>query len=266
MPELPEVETIVRGLRPDCVGQRIASVTVKWPRHIATPGPRQFAQRIRGQTIQVIDRRGKYLIFTLTADALLIHLKMSGDLEVAPDTTPPDKHAHTRFHFANRTELRFSDSRKFGRVYLVKDAGEIVGHLGPEPLAPAFTARALAQILAGRHRQLKPLLLDQSRIAGIGNIYADESLHRARLHPLRQSDSLTPAETAALWRSLRHTLTRAIRNKGSSIDWMYRGGQHQNHFGVYDRAGQPCHTCQTPIRRIVVGQRSTHFCPHCQKL
>jgi formamidopyrimidine-DNA glycosylase len=124
----------------------------------------------------------------------------------------------------------------------------------------------LGNILTSHHRQLKPLLLDQTALAGVGNIYADESLHRAKLHPLRLSDSLTAKEVSALWRSLRLTLNAAIQNHGSSIDWMYRGGQHQNHLRAYDREGQPCPVCRTPIRRILVGQRSTHFCPTCQQL
>ncbi len=266
MPELPEVETFVRGLRGPCVGQSIERVTIKWKRHIATPTSRQFAARIKGQTIQGIERRGKYLVFRLTDATLLIHLKMSGDLSVVPAGHAPDKHAHTVFHFVNGHELRFSDTRKFGKVYLVNDASEVTGGLGPEPLADDFTAKKLKEILHSRHRGLKALLLDQTALVGVGNIYADESLHRAKIHPLRRSDSLTDPEVRALWKSLRTTLNAAIRNHGSSIDWMYRGGQHQNHFRAYDRTGQPCPVCKTPIQRILVAQRSTHFCPVCQKL
>jgi formamidopyrimidine-DNA glycosylase len=266
MPELPEVETVVRQLRPDCVGRTIVRATLRWKRHVATPSATAFARRIQGQRIQSINRRAKYLVFGLTTDFLLIHLKMSGDLTVVPLTTPPDKHAHTVFTLDNGTELRFSDTRKFGRVYLVRDPDMITGHLGPEPLEDNFTAKQLGNILTSHHRQLKPLLLDQTALAGVGNIYADESLHRAKLHPLRLSDSLTAKEVSALWRSLRLTLNAAIQNHGSSIDWMYRGGQHQNHLRAYDREGQPCPVCRTPIRRILVGQRSTHFCPTCQQL
>jgi formamidopyrimidine-DNA glycosylase len=265
MPELPEVETVVRQLRPACVGQRIAEVTLRWPRHIATPGPRQFRRRIRGQAITALNRRGKFLVFSLTDDFLLIHLKMSGDLQVVPNGKP-GKHDHTIFHFENNTELRFNDTRKFGRVYLVADPEEVTGGLGPEPLAPGFTAGQLGGLLAARRRPLKPLLLDQTVLAGVGNIYADESLHRAGLHPQRRSDSLTPGEARALWRSLRRTLNLAIRHNGSSIDWMYRGGEHQNHLRVYGRTDEPCLTCGAPIRRITLGGRSTHFCPHCQRL
>jgi len=265
MPELPEVETFVRQLRPACLGQRITDVTIRWPRHIATPNPRQFRRRIRGQKITGLNRRGKYLVFSLTNDFLLIHLKMSGDLQVRP-RGKPGKHDHTIFHFADNTELRFNDTRKFGRVYLVADSEEVTGGLGPEPLARSFTAAKLESLLTTRRRPLKSLLLDQTVLAGVGNIYADESLHRAKLHPQKRSDSLTPAETRALWRSLRHTLNLAIRHNGSSIDWMYRGGDHQNHLHVYGRTDEPCLICGTPIRHILLGGRSTHFCPHCQRL
>jgi formamidopyrimidine-DNA glycosylase len=271
MPELPEVETIVRELRtggqrgPAVVGQTIAAVTVRWPRHIATPSPRAFQRRLVGQRIVRLARRGKYLVFYLTRDVMLIHLKMSGDLVAANGKAPRDRHAHTIFHFKSGQSLRFSDTRKFGRVFLVGRMEEVTGSLGPEPLARSFTAHRLGDRLAARRRRLKPLLLDQTFLAGLGNIYTDEALYRAKLHPLRRSDSLTPGEVRALWRSIRRTLQSGIRHNGASIDWVYRGGGFQNHFSVYDRAGEPCGTCGTPIRRIVVGQRGTYFCPTCQK-
>jgi formamidopyrimidine-DNA glycosylase len=266
MPELPEVETIVRGLRGPCVGQSIERVTINWKRHIAAPGPSQFSKQIKGQRIQSIGRRGKYLVFQLNDATMLIHLKMSGDLTVVPSSDSPDKHAHTVFHFTNGHELRFSDTRKFGKVFLVKDINQVTGKLGPEPLDDDFTAKKLGELLHSRHRAIKALLLDQTVIVGVGNIYSDESLHRAKIHPLRHSDSLSEAEVRALWKSLRSTLSAAILNGGSSIDWVYRGGQHQNHFRVYGRTGKPCPVCKTPIQRILVAQRSTHFCPNCQKL
>jgi formamidopyrimidine-DNA glycosylase len=183
---------------------------------------------------------------------------------VGPEA-PPDKHAHTIFHFADGTALRFSDTRKFGKVFLVGEVDDVTGALGPEPLEPAFTAKRLGQMLAERKRALKPLLLDQTFIAGLGNIYTDEALHMAGLHPLRRSNSLSPAETRALWLAIRRALRSGIRHNGASIDWAYRGGGFQHHFRVYDRAGQPCAKCGQPIRRIVVGQRGTHFCPSCQR-
>jgi formamidopyrimidine-DNA glycosylase len=295
MPELPEVETVVRELRegsakrgPSVVGKTIASVTVKWPRHIAMPSPRALKQLLPGRTVERLGRRGKYLVFELSAGArnagsqgtgaeqagpqgaggaLLIHLKMSGDLTVvAVASAAPDRHAHTVFHFTDGTALRFSDTRKFGKVFLVERAEDVTGGLGPEPLEPGFTAARLGRMLAERKRLLKPLLLDQTFIAGLGNIYTDEALNLARLHPMRRSDTLTSAEVRALWRGIRQALRSGIRHDGASIDWVYRGGGMQHHFRVYDRAGQPCPACGTPVRRIVVGQRGTHFCPRCQKL
>ena len=266
MPELPEVETLVRQLRAPCIGRRIEDVTLRWPRHIAAPSARAFKRDIRGQKITALDRRGKYFVFTLSSRVLLIHLKMSGDLEVVKSRAPRAKHEHTLFHFDNGQDLRFSDSRKFGRVYLVDDPDEITGRLGPEPLARSFTSQKLWALFTSRRRPLKTLLLDQTVIAGVGNIYADESLHRARLHPERRSDTLTATEARALWQSVRHILNAAIKHNGSSIDWVYRGGEHQNHFRVYDRAGEPCFNCGTPIRRMTLGGRGTHFCPHCQRL
>ncbi len=273
MPELPEVETIVRGLRqgsrergPAVVGRTIARVSVHWARHIATPSPRALKQALPGQRIGAVARRGKYLVFELTRGVLLIHLKMSGDLVVVPSSAPPDPHARTVFHFEDGSELRFRDTRKFGKVFYVPQAEDVTGPLGPEPLERSFTAARLGRMLAARRRLLKPLLLDQTFVAGLGNIYADEALHRAGLHPLRRSDTLSPAEVRALWRGIRQALQTGLRHNGASIDWAYRGGGFQNHFRVYDREGEPCLTCGTPIRRIVVGQRGTHLCPHCQTL
>ena len=272
MPELPEVETVVRNLRegsqargPSVVGKKITAVTVKWPRHIARPSPREFKRRLVGQKIIGLSRRGKYLVFQLSRDMLLIHLKMSGDLQVVNGNAPRDKHAHTIFHFSDGYSLRFSDTRKFGKVFLVEQAEEVTSKLGPEPLEPGFTAAKLGALMAAKQRAIKPLLLDQTFIAGLGNIYTDEALHLARLHPLRRSDSLKPAEVRALWRGIRQALRAGLRHNGASIDWVYRGGGFQNYFRVYDRKDEPCFNCGTPVRRIVVGQRGTHFCPRCQK-
>lgn len=270
MPELPEVETIVRRLRegwdgaPPVPGLRIESVTVGWPGHIATPSPRAFRSWIRGRLVTDVRRRGKYLVFPLDDGTLLLHLKMSGDLRVASTSAPRDPFERTTFHLSGGWDLRFNDARKFGKVYLVREPGSILDPLGPEPFDRRFTPEALARRLHERRRLLKPLLLDQTFLAGLGNIYADEALHRAGLHPLRRSDSLSPAETRALWKGLRAALRHGLRTNGASIDWVYRGGEFQNHFRVYQRTGEPCPVCGTPIRRIVVGQRGTHYCPTCQ--
>jgi formamidopyrimidine-DNA glycosylase len=191
---------------------------------------------------------------------------MSGDLAMVPPDAPRGRYDHTIFKLDSGWQLRFSDARKFGRVYLVSDSAQILDGLGPEPLSRQFDPATLAGILRSRSRALKPMLIDQSVIAGIGNIYADEALHRAKLHPLRRSDSLTTAEIRSLWNGICSALKQGIRHGGASIDWVYRGGDFQNHFRVYGRAGEPCPVCMTSIERIVVGQRGTHLCPECQPL
>jgi formamidopyrimidine-DNA glycosylase len=270
MPELPEVETIAELLRHSdevglpLVGQTIVGATLRWPRHIAQPSAQAFGQAVRGQKVRAVGRRGKFLVLDLDRLTLLIHLRMSGDVRMAPSTAPLEKHDLTLVHLAGGCDLRFNDPRRFGRVWLLDDPQTVLASLGPEPLQPGFDAAALAKNLAGRRRQLKPLLLDQTFLAGVGNIYADEALHRARLHPLRRSDRLSAEEVHRLWRSVRAALRSGLRHHGASIDWVYRGGGFQEHFRVYGRAGEPCPVCKTPIRRILVGQRSTHYCPVCQ--
>jgi len=215
-------------------------------------------------SIHDVQRRGKYLVFPLGDAAMLIHLKMSGDLSVVRTDSPDGRFEHTRFHLEDGWDLRFADARKFGKVFLMDDPAGVLGALGPEPLADDFSARVLRDRLRRHARSLKPLLLDQTFIAGLGNIYTDEALHRARLHPLRRSDRLSDEETRRLWRGIRAALRQGLRHNGASIDWVYRGGDFQNHFRVYQRAGEPCPVCGTRIRRIVVGQRGTHYCPSCQ--
>jgi formamidopyrimidine-DNA glycosylase len=160
--------------------------------------------------------------------------------------------------------LVFNDTRKFGRVWLTAKPEEVLGKLGPEPLSRAFTPEWLHTALHTKHRQLKPLLLDQTFLAGLGNIYTDEALHLARLHPLAASDTLTTQQAEALHEAVRNVLKEGIRRNGASFDWVYRGGEFR--FQVYDRAGKPCPVCGAPIERIIVGQRSTHYCPACQML
>jgi formamidopyrimidine-DNA glycosylase len=272
MPELPEVETIARHLRdgwggaPPLPGRRIASVTIRWPRHIATPSAARFRRELEGQRVLDVRRRGKYVVLPLERATLLIHLKMSGDLLVSPPGTPPDRFDRTVFHLDDGWELRFSDARKFGKAFLLADPQRILALLGPEPLERGFTSQLLGERLRLRRRALKPLLLDQTFVAGLGNIYADEALHRARLHPLRRSDRLSPDEVRALWLGIRQSLQRGLRHHGASIDWVYRGGEFQNHFRVYQRTGEPCPACGTAIARLVVGQRGTHICPACQRV
>lgn len=270
MPELPEVETFVRALRKPLVGRTITGVRNDWPRHIAIPAPDELRCRIIGRRIEAIDRRAKYLVFSLSDDeTLIIHLKMSGHLSVVSAETPADKYAHTVFELDDGRELRFRDPRKFGRVYLLRDPAYVLGPLGPEPLAEAFTVEALAALLAGRKRVIKPLLLDQTFIAGIGNIYADEALFYAGIRPTRRSDSLTAGETTALHAAIQKVLGMGIEREGASIGTYVKAdgemGDMQNAVAVFRRTGQSCYTCGRPIERIVLGGRSTHFCPGCQR-
>ena len=269
MPELPEVETVVRALRTPLVGHRFTEVRNYWPRHIVTPSLVELQRRIHGRTILTINRRAKYLVFTLSdGETLIIHLKMSGHLAVVDPDTPPDKYAHTIFKLDNERELRFRDTRKFGRVYLVQDPADILGHLGPEPLESTFTAAVLQDRLKNRKRVLKPLLLDQTFVAGIGNIYADEALFYAGLHPERRSDSLSPAEIGSLYNAIQKVLRLGIEREGASIAMYVKPdgskGDMQNAVAVFRRTGDPCYHCGTLINRIKLGGRSTHFCPTCQ--
>lgn len=271
MPELPEVETIARALRPELVGRTILRADLRWARTLAAPSVSKFKQQIEGQVIRAVGRRAKFLNLQLEAYNLLIHLRMSGDLRLKKGKIRPEKHDRLILTLSPRgrgqpLHLVFTDPRKFGRVWLTDDLDRILGALGPEPLEAAFTARWLYANLLARRRQLKPLLLDQSFIAGLGNIYTDEVLHRARLHPLALSDSISEAQAADLHRAIRRVLNEGIRRNGASIDWVYRGGDFQNHFRVYGRTGQPCPVCGTTIQRLVIGQRSTHVCPNCQPI
>lgn len=270
MPELPEVQTIVNNLRqgsfenPSLIRRRINSVEVYWERSLVTLQPMAFAERVIGQRIEDIHRRGKFIVIQLSKDVLLIHLRMSGDLIVEPTNLPISHHYRLVLGLDNERRLSFNDPRKFGRVWLTSEPESVLGKLGPEPLDEQFSPRELYDRLQSKHRQLKPLLIDQSFLAGIGNIYADEALHLAGLHPLTKSDTITPEQSDLLWSSIRQVLKEGIRRNGASIDWAYRGGDFQNYFRVYQRTGEACYRCGSTIQRLVVGQRGTHFCPYCQ--
>jgi formamidopyrimidine-DNA glycosylase len=241
-----------------------------------------FAEGIAGRRIAAVGRRAKLVVVELSGDAALtIHLKMTGQLFVVPAGAPSDRHLHLALALDDGREVRFRDIRKFGRVGLwPRDpltgavlagaaGGELFAGHGPEPLSASFTLRAFRARLKGRHGRLKSLLLDQAFVAGIGNIYADEALWRARLHPLRRATSLGPASEARLYRAVRSVLAEAIERRGASIDDYTApdgDGSMQEHLAVYQRAGEPCLRCGRPVRRIVVGQRATHYCSWCQRL
>ncbi len=281
VPELPEVETIARELRPLVVGATISGTWTDWPRAIRHPEPGEFARQIVGRQILDVGRRAKWLVISLTGDAVLaIQVKMTGQLFVLPVGTPHDRHVHVRFELADGRWILFRDVRKFGRVGLYRrgeagailgegDEGELFGGHGPEPLADEFTLAEFRGRLRTRRGRLKPLLLDQAFVAGIGNIYADEALWRARLHPLRLANDLHPDDERRLYLAIREVLTEAIARRGSSIDDYTApegDGEMQEHLNVYQRTGGPCPRCGRPLRRIVLGQRGTHFCSWCQRL
>ena len=265
MPELPEVETIARGLKDELIGQTILKADVFWARTLATPTVKKFKQQIEGQKIIGVTRRAKYLILQLKNYNLLIHLRMSGDLILRNSKIKPEKHDRMALWLSGRKYLAFNDTRKFGRVWLTDEPESVLGKLGPEPLEKGFTPQWLYENLQSRKRQLKPLLLDQTFIAGLGNIYTDESLNIAKLHPLALANSVKPKQAEALHDAIQSVLREGIRRNGASIDWVYRGGDYQNYFRVYDQEGRPCPTCGNVIEKFTVGQRGTHICPKCQK-
>ncbi len=271
MPELPEVETVARDLRPLITGSTIVDATTLWARTLRATTPEAFASGVAGRRIEGVSRRGKQIVVTLDGDAFLtIHLKMTGQLFVVPQGGRSDPYVRLVLELADGREIRFRDIRKFGRVGLYRATEEDpFANTGPEPLADSFTLAAFRRRIRGRKGRLKPLLLDQSFIAGVGNIYADEALWAARLHPLRTAKTIRPADERRLWLDLRRILAEAVIRRGASIDDYTApdgDGEMQDHLMVYQRAGEPCRRCGRPIRRIIVGSRATHFCSWCQRL
>lgn len=271
MPELPEVETIARNLREGTAGcfalpgRTISGFELNWSKTLAEPSSAVLTQILPGQVIRDVSRRGKYVVISLTRSTILIHLRMSGDLLTVEDGDEPNqKHIRFALEFLEGGKLLFNDPRKFGRIWVVDDPEIILGGLGPEPLDSAMTTELFFEALQKRNRILKTLLLDQSFIVGLGNIYTDEALHLARLHPRMLSGRVTAEESRRLLEAIRSVLSEGIRRNGSSIDWVYRGGDYQNNFRVYGQTGKPCPICGTEIIRMVVGQRGTHVCPKCQ--
>jgi len=282
MPELPEVETVARDLRPRILGATITGAQVSWARTLRTHTPEAFGEAIAGRRVEGVTRRAKMVVVELSGEtALTIHLKMTGQLFVVPAEQPVDPYVRLVLELADGREVRFRDIRKFGRVGLYgRDpvtgelvtevgGGAVFAAIGPEPLDPDFTLRDFRRRLRRRSGRLKPLLLDQSFLAGIGNIYADEALWTAHLHPLRTAGTLHPADERHLYEAIRTILAEAIERRGSSIDDYTApdgDGSMQERLQVYQRTGEPCPRCGRPVKRIVVGARSTHFCSWCQRL
>lgn len=280
MPELPEVETFLRDLEPELRGRMITAAQVSWQRTIAAPDAEGFLARLPGQRFATFERRGKYMLFGMERsgdegrghEILVVHLRMTGRLSLEPAGSEGDAHTHVILELDDGRQLHFRDPRKFGRLWLVGDAAEVISRLGPEPDDPGFDAAYLARRLAGRTAPIKALLLDQGIVAGVGNIYADEALFVARIHPQRAAGSLSADEVTRLHDAVCGVLARAVALNGSSLGQSstnYRrpggaAGGFQDEHQVFRRTGLPCPVCGQPIERIVVGQRSTHFCPHCQ--
>jgi formamidopyrimidine-DNA glycosylase len=282
VPELPEVETVARDLRPRLVGATIVGARTNWARTLRSQDPVAFADGVAGRSVLGVGRRGKQLVVELSGDAALtIHLKMTGQLFVVPTEVPEDPYVRLVLELAGGRELRFRDIRKFGKIGLfgrdpvtgdlVEEVGgaAVFAGVGPEPLDDAFTLRDFRRRLRRRKGRLKPLMTDQSFLAGVGNIYADEALWRARLHPLRSASSLRPPDERRLFEAIRAVLREAVERRGSSIDDYTApdgDGSMQERLDVYQRTGEPCSRCGRPVRRVVTGARSTHFCSWCQRL
>ena len=271
MPELPEVETTRRGLEKHLLGQTITRVTVRDGR-LRRPVPRRLASVLPGSTISGLARRGKYLLVECGTGTLILHLGMSGRLWLVDGSTPPEKHDHFDLVLANGRIVRLRDPRRFGLVLWQSGNAfrhPLLAHIGPEPLSEAFDGTALYRATRGRRTAIKLLLMNSRVVAGLGNIYANEALFRARINPKRAARRLTRAHCAQLVESIRTTLTEAIEAGGSSLrdyvgsDGM--AGNFQKAFLVYARGGQPCLRCGATIRELRQGQRSTCFCPACQR-
>lgn len=274
MPELPEVETVRRTLETLVVGKTIASVDVRWANIIKEPDDvEQFKDALVGQTIRGMGRRGKFLLFLLDDVTMVSHLRMEGryGLFKTGDDLPP--HTHVVFSFADKTELRYQDVRKFGTMHIFKKGTEEailpLSQLGVEPFSDAFSIDVLIQAFQKTTRNVKVVLLDQKTVVGLGNIYVDEALFRSGIHPQRAASTLTTEELTRLHEAIVVTLQQAVDLGGSSIKSYVNGqgemGMFQQRLQVYGRKELPCHQCGTFITKIVVGGRGTHFCSSCQK-
>ncbi len=275
MPELPEVETIRRDLESRIVGRRITSLVI--PPDTGKPVPvlkgideAAFREGVVGARVEAVERRGKYLAMRLdTSLMLIVHLRMTGALLHRTADAPLERFLRAILTFDDGTELRFTDMRKFGGFWLAEDYDEVMATaLGPEPLGDAFTVDSMRSALTGRKTPVKSIILDQSRIAGIGNIYADEACYAASIDPRRLGAALTAAEAEALHAAVRLVIGLGVESRGASFkdykDADGKQGNMQMHVKVFRRTGKPCYTCETPIERVKIGGRSTHFCPTCQ--
>lgn len=274
MPELPEVETVRRTLKELILHKQIQSVSISWPKIIKRPlEVEQFSDALVGQTILDIKRRGKFLLFYTEIYALVSHLRMEGRYALSESNEPVDKHTHVIFHFTDGSELRYRDVRKFGTMHLFKKGDEFstspLSLLGPEPLDDTFDINQFLAKLANKKRNIKSVLLDQTVVVGLGNIYVDEALFKAGIHPERMAQSLSQSEVLTLYEQIVDTLSEAVKKGGSTVRSYVNSqgqmGMFQLEHNVYGRKGEDCKVCGTPLVKIVVGGRGTVFCPSCQK-
>ena len=274
MPELPEVETIAADLRPHLVGRTIVRCELAFPTIVRHPEPEVFIDSVAGMRIESVDRRGKYILLRLQDGVVLVvHLGMTGQLRLFDPTAPLEKHTHAVLLLDDGKHLRYRDPRRFGRLLLGTQESLVLARkmprLGPEPIDPDFAAEELYRRLKRRRAPLKAVLLDQAAVAGVGNIYADESLFRARLRPSRIASTVSKQSARRLHAAMRESLLVAIANRGSSVDtyrdaWGEVGGQ-QEKLLVYGRAGEPCFTCGRPLSSVRIAGRTTVFCRRCQR-
>ena len=278
MPELPEVEAVRRGLESLVIDKTIQDIEILWPRIIDTElDLQQWKLELIGQTIHKMQRRGKYLIFVLSQGSLISHLRMEGKYLYYPKdqlSIEINKHSHVLFKFTDGSQLHYNDVRKFGRLHL------LANHawpnyfdnksLGPEPLSDDFKLSTFIENLSKSQRNIKPLLLDQKVVVGLGNIYVDESLFLAKIHPLRKASSLESEEIESLYHAIKKVLDQAVREGGSTIrtykNSLGEAGKFQQSLNVYGKNGKPCSRCGQEIDKIKVSQRGTHYCPYCQVL
>lgn len=275
MPELPEVETVRKTLENLVLNKTIEHITITWPKMIKSPAViDQFIDALIGQTIKEIGRRGKFLIFYTDIYALVSHLRMEGKYAVYPKGEPYDKHTHVIFHFTDGTELRYKDVRKFGTMHLFKKGTEFevppLIDLGPEPFSEDFTLDYFIQKLQKTNRKIKPALLDQKIVVGLGNIYVDEALFRSKIHPETIANTLNKEQLLRLHQEIIKTLSEAVQKGGSTIRSYINSqgeiGMFQLELFVYGRKGESCKDCGRDLEKTVVGGRGTHFCPNCQPL
>jgi formamidopyrimidine-DNA glycosylase len=274
VPELPEVETIRSGLEPVLAGRRLEHVTILDPRLTRPDAPETVAAALEGERVASVRRRGKYLVFTFESGRhLLVHLRMTGSFRYGGGAGPDDPYRRAVVRLDDGSDIAYRDVRRFG-TWLLLEPAELDGYLneriGEEPLGSGFTTRKLARALHGRRAPVKAALLDQRVVAGLGNIYADEALWYARVHPRRPAGEIAPEEVEALRRGIRRALRTGIARQGATLrdyrDPNGAAGEMQEAFRVYGRAEEPCRRCGTPIAKTRVAGRSTWFCPACQQI